>query len=61
MQGLLSVMMAGMNAILGLANVDTTILVGAFGIYYKIQQVALFSVFDIVFSLIVFLRRRKIK
>ena len=47
MQGLLSVMMAGMNAILGLANVNTTILVGAFGIYYKIQQIALFSCFGL--------------
>lgn len=36
MQGLLSVMMAGMNKILGNANVDSSILVGAFGIYYKI-------------------------
>lgn len=47
MQGLLSAMMAGMNAILGLANVNTTILVGAFGIYYKIQQIALFSCFGL--------------
>lgn len=47
MQGLLSVMMAGMNAILGLANTNTTILVGAFGIYYKIQQIALFSCFGL--------------
>ena len=47
MQGLLSVMMAGMNAILGLANVYRTILVGAFGIYYKIQQIALFSCFGL--------------
>lgn len=47
MQALLSVMMAGMNAILGMANADTTILVGAFGIYYKIQQIALFSAFGL--------------
>ena len=47
MQGLLSIMMAGMNAILGLANANTTILVGAFGIYYKIQQIALFSCFGL--------------
>lgn len=40
-------MMAGMNAILGLANANTTILVGAFGIYYKIQQIALFSCFGL--------------
>ena len=47
MQGLLSVMMAGVNAILGTASVDSTILVGSFGIYYKIQQVALFSAFGL--------------
>ena len=45
MQALLSVMMAGMNAVLGSANADPTILVGAFGIYYKIQQIALFAAF----------------
>ncbi len=47
MQALLSVMMAGMNAILNLANVRATVLVGAFGIYYKIQQVALFAAFGL--------------
>ncbi len=47
MQGLLSIMMAGMNAILSNANVNSTILVGAFGIYYKIQQIALFSCFGL--------------
>lgn len=47
MQGLLSVMMAGMNAILGNASASSTILVGAFGIYYKIQQIALFSCFGL--------------
>ena len=47
MQGLLSVMMAGMNAILASSSVDSTILVGAFGIYYKIQQIALFSCFGL--------------
>lgn len=47
MQALLAVMMAGMNAILGTANADTSILVGSFGIYYKIQQVALFSAFGL--------------
>lgn len=47
MQALLSVMMAGMNAILGKANANPTILVGSFGIYYKIQQVALFSAFGL--------------
>ena len=47
MQTLLSVMMAGMNFILGAANADSTILVGSFGIYYKIQQIALFSAFGL--------------
>lgn len=47
MQTLLAVMMAGMNAILGTAKVDTTILIGSFGIYYKIQQIALFSAFGL--------------
>lgn len=47
MQTLLSVMMAGMNAILGLSKADPVILVGSFGIYYKIQQIALFSSFGL--------------
>lgn len=47
MQALLSVMMAGMNAVLGSANADSTVLVGSFGIYYKIQQIALFSAFGL--------------
>lgn len=47
MQALLSVMMAGMNAILGIAHANPTILVGSFGIYYKIQQIALFSAFGL--------------
>lgn len=47
MQGLLTVMMAGMNAILGSAKADPVILVGSFGIYYKIQQIALFSAFGL--------------
>lgn len=47
MQALLSVMMAGVNAILGAASVDSTVLVGSFGIYYKIQQIALFSAFGL--------------
>lgn len=47
MQALLSVMMAGMNIILGRANANSTILVGSFGIYYKIQQIALFSCFGL--------------
>lgn len=55
MQGLLSVMMAGMNAILGTANANPTILVGAFGIYYKIQQIALFSCFGLSNTIITIL------
>lgn len=47
MQALLSVMMAGVNAILGGAHANPTILVGSFGIYYKIQQIALFSAFGL--------------
>ena len=47
MQALLSVMMAGMNAILGIAKSNPVILVGSFGIYYKIQQVALFGAFGL--------------
>lgn len=47
MQSLLAVMMAGMNAILGLANTNQTVLIGSFGIYYKIQQIALFSAFGL--------------
>ena len=47
MQALLSVMMAGMNAILVTAKADPSILVGSFGIYYKIQQIALFSAFGL--------------
>ena len=47
MQALLSVMMAGVNAILGTAHANPTILVGSFGIYYKIQQIALFSAFGL--------------
>lgn len=55
MQGLLSVMMAGMNAILGTASADPKILVGAFGIYYKIQQIALFSCFGLSNTIITIL------
>lgn len=47
MQALLAVMMAGVNAILGLAKTDQTVLIGSFGIYYKIQQIALFSAFGL--------------
>ena len=47
MQALLSVMTAGVNAILSRAPSNSELLVGAFGIYYKIQQIALFSAFGI--------------
>ena len=47
MQALLAVMMAGVNAILGMANVNQEVLAGSFGIYYKIQQIALFSAFGL--------------
>ena len=47
MQGLLALMMAGMNAILNYSSANQTILVGSFGIYYKIQQIALFSAFGL--------------
>ncbi len=55
MQGLLSLMMAGMNIILGSANANPTILVGSFGIYYKIQQIALFSCFGLSNTIITIL------
>lgn len=55
MQALLSVMMAGINAILGSANADSATLVGTFGIYYKIQQIALFSAFGLSNTIITLL------
>ncbi len=55
MQALLSVMMAGVNAILGKASVDSSILIGSFGIYYKIQQIALFSAFGLSNTMITLL------
>ena len=55
MQALLSVMMAGMNIILGSANANPTVLVGSFGIYYKIQQIALFSCFGLSNTIITIL------
>lgn len=55
MQGLLSVMMAVMNVILGAANANPTVLVGAFGIYYKIQQIALFACFGLSNTIITIL------
>ena len=55
MQGLLSIMMAGMNVILGSSSAESVILVGSFGIYYKIQQVALFSCFGLSNTIITIL------
>lgn len=52
MQALLSVMMLGMNLILGTAQASAELLQGAFGIYYKIQQFALFAAFGISNTLI---------
>lgn len=47
MQGLLSVMMLGMNLILGTAARNADLLQGSFGVYYKIMQFALFAAFGI--------------
>ncbi len=55
MQALLSAMMAGMNVILGAADADPVVLVGSFGIYYKIQQIALFSCFGLSNTIITLL------
>lgn len=46
MQGMLSVMMLGVNLILGLST-QADLLQGAFGVYYKIMQFALFAAFGI--------------
>ncbi len=51
MQGLLSVMMLGVNLILGSSS-DYAVLQGTFGIYYKIQQMALFACFGLSNTLI---------
>ncbi len=45
MQGLLSVMMLGVNLILGSTGQGAELLQGSFGIYYKIMQFALFACF----------------
>lgn len=47
MQGLLSVMMLGVNLILGTAQENVSLLQGSFGIYYKIMQFALFACFGL--------------
>lgn len=46
MQGLLSVMMLGVNLILGTAK-NAELLQGSFGIYYKVMQFALFACFGL--------------
>jgi len=52
MQALLSIMMLGSNLILSFAKYDVITLQGSFGIYYKIQQVALFACFGLSNALI---------
>ena len=47
MQGLLSVMMLGVNLILGMSKENAALLQGSFGIYYKIMQFALFACFGL--------------
>ena len=51
MQALLSVMMLGMNLILGISPAAET-LQGSFGVYYKIMQFALFAFFGLSNTLI---------
>ena len=46
MQGLLSVMMLGVNLILGTAS-NPSVIQGGFGIYYKVMQFALFACFGL--------------
>lgn len=52
MQALLSVMMLGTNVILSFAKYNCVTLQGSFGIYYKIQQIALFACFGLSNALI---------
>ncbi|MGN1103722.1 MAG: MATE family efflux transporter [Candidatus Coproplasma sp.] len=47
MQGLLSVMMLGVNLILGTVKDNSALLQGSFGIYYKIMQFAMFACFGL--------------
>lgn len=54
MQGMLSVMMLGVNLILGL-SAQADLLQGAFGVYYKIMQFALFAAFGISNTIITIL------
>ncbi len=46
MQGMLSVMMLGVNLILGTAR-DAALLQGSFGVYYKVMQFVLFACFGL--------------
>lgn len=52
MQLLLSIMMLGVNLILSTSAYDRLLLTNAFGIYYKIQQIALFACFGMSNALI---------
>ncbi|MFA6860762.1 MAG: MATE family efflux transporter [Bacilli bacterium] len=52
MQGLLSIMMLGVNLILGVSPNNQELMMGSFGIYYKIQQIPLFAAFGMSNALI---------
>lgn len=52
MQGLLAVMMLGVNLILGTSQFNRDLIQGSFGIYYKIQQIPLFAAFGMSNALI---------
>lgn len=52
MQALLSIMMLGMNLILGTSSYSPALLQGNFGIYYKVQQIPLFACFGLSNALI---------
>lgn len=47
MQGMLSVMMLGVNLILATVNQHAELVQGSFGVYYKIMQFALFACFGL--------------
>lgn len=52
MQALLSIMMLGVNLILGTSQYQRVLLMNSFGIYYKVQQVSLFACFGMSNALI---------
>lgn len=52
MQALLSIMMLGVNLILGTSAYQRVLLMNSFGIYYKVQQVSLFACFGMSNALI---------